>query len=408
MITLCRIEAHWASSAQSHISEYDVARDRHIRRGKAEYFYALAAMLPQGLAWPRDPDSVLMRVVKGLSGIWERVDSRAADLLERESDPRRTIELLPDWENAWGLPDHCIAEPLSVGERQAALVQKMTLKGGQSRQFFIDLAASIGYHISIREYAPWMFGVSCFGRTRDDTGTYWRWEIAPPEIRFNWTVTVDQVRVTWWRFGFAQFGVDPHVRLSLATDLECLFRRYKPAHTRIIFQYVNNQYLTLTLGGVGGLFADAQLVLGQNIWNAMRGAGAMFAAPVIIRPTVVINGTSDMSAWAPLRMPVAAAFSGTSGWVAAISHLGKVEAEARWNGSSSWLVSVASQPRIANALFEGAGGLASSNVVSNDRATARMPGAGTMSADASVQKPSLLLSDDGFLLLENGNTLELS
>jgi uncharacterized protein YmfQ (DUF2313 family) len=215
--------------------------DRHLRRGGDEYTDALAGLLPRGVAWPREPTSVLMKLVAGLAEIWGYVDSRAADLLETETDPRSAFETLPEWERAFGLPDPCVAEPLTIGDRQKALVAKMTTEGGQSRAFFIALAATLGYTISIREYSPFMCGVSQVGDTRP-TGTAgepFRWEIGPPEMRFYWTVKVGVVRLTWFRVGGGggQTGVDPHLRIALATDLECVLRRWKPAHTDVLFDY---------------------------------------------------------------------------------------------------------------------------------------------------------------------------
>jgi uncharacterized protein YmfQ (DUF2313 family) len=210
--------------------------DRHVRRGGDDYADALAALLPPGLAWPREPETVLMTALRGLAQVFGFFDSRAADLLERESDPRRTVELLPDWERNWGLPDPCIAEPLTIADRQIALVTKMTLLGGQSRQFFVDASARIGYKIRITEYAPFMCGVSRCGDTRDQWGD-WRWEIGPPEMRFYWTVHIDKARLSWFRASSGQAGVDPHLRIGIATDLECLLRRWKPGHSDIVFDY---------------------------------------------------------------------------------------------------------------------------------------------------------------------------
>jgi hypothetical protein len=79
--------------------------DRHIRRGGDDYAQMLLSLLPQGVAWSRDVGTVMVRGLWGLAQYWGFVDGRAADLLERESDPRQTVELLPDWERAWGLPD---------------------------------------------------------------------------------------------------------------------------------------------------------------------------------------------------------------------------------------------------------------------------------------------------------------
>lgn len=140
--------------------------DRHVRRTGDHYSIGLANLLPRGLAWPRRNDSVLQKVVKGLANFWGYVDGRAADLLERESDPRQTIELLSDWERNWGLPDPCYTAPQSVDERQRALVQRMTLLGAQSRKFYIDVAAFLGYTISITEYRPFFIAMDRCGDSR--------------------------------------------------------------------------------------------------------------------------------------------------------------------------------------------------------------------------------------------------
>ena len=216
--------------------------DRHVRRSGADYAEAWAGLLPQGAAWPREPDSVLMRLLSGQGAIWgDPVDARAADLLEREADPRATLEMLADWERAFGLPEPCVQEPLTVEERRLALLQKMTGEGGQSRAWFYALAMSLGYVIRIVEFSPFMCGISRCGDTRR-TGTHgeqFRWEIASTDIRFRWIVRVFGSRVSWFRMGSGRCGVDPMVRISQAEDIECLFRRYKPAHTEIAFDYLN-------------------------------------------------------------------------------------------------------------------------------------------------------------------------
>jgi len=216
--------------------------DRHVRRGQDEYFVALEELLPYGIAWPRDPTTVIMTIVYGLAGVLGFVDGRAADLLERESDPRITTELLPDWERNWGLPDPCYAEPLSIGDRQKALVQRITIIGGQSRQFFIDAAAFIGYIITIQEFRPFMVGIDRCGDNRKllADGSLGPWPndgIGDPAMRFYWWVHVHRVRLTWFRCSKGQCGVDPHLRIARATDLECLLKRWSPAHTEPLFDY---------------------------------------------------------------------------------------------------------------------------------------------------------------------------
>jgi uncharacterized protein YmfQ (DUF2313 family) len=219
--------------------------DRHVRRSGDDYKQAFLALLPQGEAWPREVGSTLVRVCGGLCEFWGYVDGRIADLLERESDPRLTIELLPDWERNWGLPDPCYTAPQSITERQAALVYKMTTLGGQSAQFLIDAAAHIGYSISISEYHPFMVGIDRVGDNRiqyiDGTYSDYPYILGPPENRFYWSVHVDTKKLIWFRVTSGQCGIDPHLMIGLADDLECLLNQIKPAHTEIIFDYSGEQ-----------------------------------------------------------------------------------------------------------------------------------------------------------------------
>ena len=138
-----------------------------------------------------------------------------------ESDPRSTVELLPDWERNWGLPDPCYEEPQSIAERQLALVMRMTMEGGQSRQFFIDVAAMIGYTITITEYRPFFIAMDRCGDSRvygvvppdpmrnewnqpimnprgdeavdnGELSRYPHYGLGPLEVRYYWTVHVDK------------------------------------------------------------------------------------------------------------------------------------------------------------------------------------------------------------------------
>src|SRR5262245_6601509 len=239
--------------------------DRHVTRTGDDYAVAFEQLLPLGQAWPRDEESVLMRTVRGLTRIWGDFEERASKLLEVESDPRITVELLPDWERNWGLPDPCYKAPTTIGERQRALVQRMTIEGAQSRQFFIDVSAYIGYTITITEYRPFMVGIDRCGDNRiigdgshtqkdylgrlaldptgvpPDAGEYseYPYILGADTNRYYWTVHVANARLTWFRLGNGggQTGLDPHLRIGLAEDLECLLNRWKPAHTTIIFDY---------------------------------------------------------------------------------------------------------------------------------------------------------------------------
>ncbi|MEH2565342.1 YmfQ family protein [Bradyrhizobium sp. AZCC 2289] len=218
--------------------------DRHIRRSGSDYADAFLSLLPQGQAWPRHaPDSTMARGIDGLCDYWGFVDGRAADLLETESDPRTTVELLHDWERNWGLPDPCYTAQQTIGQRQLALVMRMTMRGAQSREFFIEVAAMLGYSITITEYRTFVVGIDRCGDNRvygdgsnpmynewgvpimDTNGEpvangelseYPYYGLGPETNRFYWTVHVHESSLIWFRVTKGQCGIDPHLRIGKA------------------------------------------------------------------------------------------------------------------------------------------------------------------------------------------------
>jgi uncharacterized protein YmfQ (DUF2313 family) len=212
-------------------------RDIHVRRSGSDYTHAYLEYLPKGQAWPTWLGSTLVQTCEGVNEYWGFVDGRAADLLERECDPRTTVEILDWWERAFGLPDPCFPSATTIAQRQAMLVAVMTMLGAQSRAWFEWVANWLGIQIEhIREFAPYMTGVSECGDTTDQWGDP-RWELGPPEIRFYWTVRVGQPQLTWLRAGSGICGVDHHLEIGLPADIICLFERWKPAHTVIVADF---------------------------------------------------------------------------------------------------------------------------------------------------------------------------
>lgn len=75
-----------------------------------KFFQALAALLPTGFAWPRDSNSVLMRVIRGLAGSFSELHDFCAATV-KQWQPATTINRLAEWEEATGLPDACFTLP---------------------------------------------------------------------------------------------------------------------------------------------------------------------------------------------------------------------------------------------------------------------------------------------------------
>ena len=189
-----------------------------------DYQQQLAALLPQGAIWPRDNDSNLMTLLLGLAQEFARVDRRAADVI-RESDPRTTLELLEDWERNWGLPDTCLADvEQTIAERRDALVAKIVGTGGQSRPYFIDVAAALGFTITIEEFRPFRAGLGRAG----DALTNGDWQ-------YTWRVHAPAVTVRPFRAGVGVAGEPLRTWGNVA--LECKLGQYQPAHTILQFAY---------------------------------------------------------------------------------------------------------------------------------------------------------------------------
>lgn len=190
------------------------------------YLSQLQALLPTGLAWPRGTDAILTRLLASFAAELARIDARSEKLLS-ESLPSSAYELLSEWEGDVGLPDACSTELAStVEERRQNVVSRLTMRGGASRAWFIAYAAALGYTITIDEFRPFVSGLSRCGDVLNGGHS----------VRHQWRVNVPGPRYTAFRTGISQCG-DSLGKLTRADDLECRFRRLKPAHTTLIVSY---------------------------------------------------------------------------------------------------------------------------------------------------------------------------
>jgi uncharacterized protein YmfQ (DUF2313 family) len=82
------------------------------------------------------------------------------------------------------------------------------------------------------------------------------WQLGPPEIRYYWTVHVNALKLTYFRTGISQTGVDRLLAIGVPEDLICVLDRIKPAHTDIVYDFsalvaldfmqdYNSQYIAL-------------------------------------------------------------------------------------------------------------------------------------------------------------------
>lgn len=185
------------------------------------YLSQLQALLPEGAAWSREPDATLTSVLTALAEEFARLDGNAVSLLD-EADPRTTLDLLPEWERAFGLPDECADQVDTLAERREALTEKVTRIGNQSRQYYIDIASRLGYEVTITEFR----GHTVLNAVNDPLYSIdwiFTWRVnAPEETVRNFTV------VSGVNEPLADWGNE---------ILECAIERVKPAHTNVLFAY---------------------------------------------------------------------------------------------------------------------------------------------------------------------------
>ncbi len=135
---------------------------------------------------------------------------------------------LADWERVLALPDPClIGVPQSVGQRVRAVVSKLQARGGQSRPFFIALAKSLGYEITITTFRPARAGIARAG----DRVYGGDWDYA-------WRVNAPAVTVSYAVAGLAAAG-DPVASWG-NKFLECRLSQMKPAESTLLFGYGDN------------------------------------------------------------------------------------------------------------------------------------------------------------------------
>lgn len=190
----------------------------------SDYADLLRSLAPTGPAWPVDePDTLYYKLFEGLGLEFARVDNRSADLVN-EADPRTTNELLGDWERVLGLPEACMAGQVQTTvERRNAVVAKLRAQGGQTPQYFIDVAAALGFTITITEFREFVAGSPAGAPDCDASWLFW------------WQVNAPLNSIRYFEAGRSVAG-DPLASWG-NTQLECVINHLKPAHTRVLFSY---------------------------------------------------------------------------------------------------------------------------------------------------------------------------
>ncbi len=194
-----------------------------MARTADDYLEMLFGLLPPGIIWPRDPESVLGKALMTWAEGLAATDARAEDLV-REANPAQAFELLAEWETECGLPDECSELTATLAERREAVVAKLSHAGGQSPAYFVGLAKALGYEVEVEEFRPFRAGHSAAGDPDYDEA----WALA-------WRVRAPEQTVRYFRAGQGCAG-EPLAKWG-NEKLECVVGQAKPAHTTLLFAY---------------------------------------------------------------------------------------------------------------------------------------------------------------------------
>lgn len=155
------------------------------------------------------------------------VEGEALDELEGlveqmllEMSPATAEGLIADWERTCGITTD---EEDTFERRQARVIAALRQVGGLSRQYYTDLAASLGHTIEIENYFPFVAGYGVAGE-----------QVAADDIQ--WQVTIRGLSQSgyYFRAGHSRAGE----RLGYNSDsLEALFEALHPAHVKFIYEY---------------------------------------------------------------------------------------------------------------------------------------------------------------------------
>jgi len=174
----------------------------------ADYLAAFLKLLPRGRIWPKFPGSGISNTFAGFVASFQRLDAAAIFTLQ-DCVPQTAVGMLPEWEQALGLPDPCAGVAPTIQQRQNQVVARFANAAGQSVPFFEAYAAQLGFLISITEFTG-----------SDTLANTWQVNVPASGAVF---FTADQ-----------SFPEDPVDLVSTdSAVLQCEFERLKPAQTTI-------------------------------------------------------------------------------------------------------------------------------------------------------------------------------
>lgn len=189
----------------------------------AEYGRLLLTTLPPGKAFTREPGSYFAALCEAFGSQVALIDGRI-EVLQREADPGKAVELLAEWETLLGLPDDCAPLGTTIQQRQAAALAKLGAIGDPRPAGLVALALALGVTVTLQEFT----GTDCTNGTCVEPvyGTDWA-------HAFSLTLPLGTVVDAT-----CESACDSALSYWANDALECAIAQAKPAHAAALFLYV--------------------------------------------------------------------------------------------------------------------------------------------------------------------------
>lgn len=208
----------------------------------AKYKKLLGQLLPPGRLFDPLNQPVLQKLLEATAVEFARFDDRIDDAL-READPRKALELLPEWERLVGLPDECTPLGVTLEDRRNQVTQKLTSVGGISLAYYEFLTAQLGFPSTVTDWKEFQVGRSQVGQPLSNDFDI-PFQVGQSQVgqqlqRWGWlfmfNVEMPASAADVFQVGLSTVG-EPLV--SLSNDLiACTIKKLKPAHTGVTFSF---------------------------------------------------------------------------------------------------------------------------------------------------------------------------
>ena len=200
--------------------------------------------LPLGRAWLgfRTKQKRAYRIIQGLAAPFEDAWT-ALCALATELSPYQTTDLIGDWEAAVGLPDACLPSAVTIEQRRAQIVYRLSKRRWTTAQDWKDLA--LLFNLVIQITPGWYVQrLALFG---DGTppGAEWDFPLSfdsfPRLGRFRVYIDVVGIDYVGFEYGGGLTSSDVGFPIPFGDSspalalIQCIFDRIRPANVVIIW-----------------------------------------------------------------------------------------------------------------------------------------------------------------------------